>query len=65
MIFAHAVHQTFKVKNLGNFINSKSTWSYENRVSKHFVIFLNFPCLLACLLRCLLMSFFFFGLFCG
>ena len=20
-----------------------STWSYENRVSKHFVIFLNFP----------------------
>ena len=20
-------------------------WSYENRVSKHFVIFLNFPCL--------------------
>ena len=29
-----------------------------NRVSKHFVIFLNFPCLIACLLRCLLMSFF-------
>ena len=23
-----------------------STWSYENRVSKHFVIFLNFPCLI-------------------
>ena len=22
-----------------------STWSHENRVSKHFVIFLNFPCL--------------------
>ena len=33
----------------------KSTWSYENRVSKHFVIFLNFPCLIACLLCCLLM----------
>ena len=27
-----------------------STWSYENRVSKHFVIFRNFPCLLCCLL---------------
>ena len=24
------------------------TWSYKNRVSKHFVIFLNFPCLIAC-----------------
>ena len=35
------------------------TWSYENRVTKHFVIFLNSPCLIACLLRCLLMSFFF------
>ena len=34
-----------------------STWSYENRVSKH-VIFLDFPCLIACLLCCLLMSFF-------
>ena len=34
-----------------------STWSHENRVSKHFVIFLNFPCLIACLLCCLLMSF--------
>ena len=31
----------------------------ENRISKHFVIFLNFPCLIACLLCCLLMSFFF------
>ena len=38
------------------------TWSYENRLSKHFVIFLNFPCLIACLLCCLLMSFFFFWL---
>ena len=35
-----------------------STWSYENRVSKH-VIFLDFPRLIACLLCCLLMSFFF------
>ena len=33
--------------------------SYENRVSKHFVIFLNFRCLIACLLCCLLMSFVF------
>ena len=41
------------------YFNCKSTWSYENRVSKHFVIFLNFPCLKACLLCCLLMSFFF------
>ena len=32
---------------------------YENRVSKHFVIFLNFPCLIACLLCCLLMLLFF------
>ena len=30
-----------------------STWSYENRVNKHFVISLNFPCLIACLLSCL------------
>ena len=36
-----------------------STWSYENRVGKHFVIFLDFPCLIACLLCCLLRSFFF------
>ena len=34
--------------------------SYENGVSKHFEIFLNFPCLIASLLCCLLMSFFFF-----
>ena len=32
-------------------------WSYEKRVSKHFVIFLNLPCLIACLLCCLLMCF--------
>ena len=37
-----------------------STWTYENQVSKHFVISLNFPCLIACLLSCLLMSFFLF-----
>ena len=36
-----------------------STRSHENRVSKHFVIFLNFPCLTACLLCCLLVSFLF------
>ena len=41
------------------------TWSYENRVSKHFVIFLNFPCLIACLLCCLLMSFFLLVLWLG
>ena len=41
-----------------------STWSYEKRVSKHFVIFLNFPCLIASLLCYLLMSFV-FGLSCG
>ena len=28
-------------------IINKSTWSYENRVSKHFVVFSNFPCLIA------------------
>ena len=42
-----------------------STWSHENRVSKHFVIFLNFPCLIACLLCCLLMSFFLLVLWLG
>ena len=31
-------------------IKYKSTWSYENRVRKHFVIFLNFHCLIACFL---------------
>ena len=36
-----------------------STWTYENEVSKHFVISLNFPCLIACLLSCSLMWFFF------
>ena len=29
------------------FIELNSTWSYENRFSKHFVIFRNFPCLIA------------------
>ena len=52
-----------EVKDLyGNSVN-RSTWSYENRVSNHFVIFLNFPCLIACLLCCLLMSFFFLACF--
>ena len=41
-----------------------STWSYKNQDSKHFVIFLNFLCVVCCLLCCLLMSVF-FGLFCG
>ena len=36
-----------------------STWGYENWVSKHFVISLNFPCVIASLLSCLLVSFFF------
>ena len=36
-----------------------STWTYENLVSKHFVIFPKFHRLIACLLRCLLMSFVF------
>ena len=35
----------------------KCTWSYENQVSKHLVIIVNFPCLIACFLCCLLMSF--------
>ena len=41
-----------------NIFLCKYTGSYENRVSKHFVIFLNFPCLIACLLCCLLCTFF-------
>ena len=47
------------------FSSLNSTWSYENRVSKHFVIFLNFPCLRACLLCCLLMTFFLLVLWLG
>ena len=39
---------------LGGVCDCNSTWSCENRVSKHFVIFLNFLCLIACLLCCLL-----------
>ena len=34
-------------------------------VSKHFVIFLNFPCLIACLLCCFLMSIFLLALWLG
>ena len=37
----------------------------KTEVSKHFVIFLNFPCLIACLLCCLLMSFFLLVLWLG
>jgi len=36
----------------------KSTWTYENRVSKHFVISLNFPCPIASLLSCFLICLF-------
>ena len=39
------------------------TWSYENRVSRHFVIFPNFPSIIARLLCCLIMPFFFFACF--
>ena len=37
-------------------MQNKSTWSYENRVSKHFVIFRNFPLFnhLTCMYCCLL-----------
>ena len=37
----------------------------KTRVSKHFVIPINFPCLTACLLSCLLMSVFLFILWLG
>ena len=37
-------------RNIGKKYIHISTWSYENRVSKHFVIFLNFLSLIACLL---------------
>ena len=43
---------------LGGVCDCNSIWRYENRVSKHFVIFLNFLCLIACLLCCLLMLLF-------
>ena len=39
-----------------------STWGYENWVSEHFVISLNFPSVIASLLSCLLVSFFLFVL---
>ena len=35
------------------------TWNCGNRVCKHFLMFLNYLCLIACLLCCLLMSYFF------
>ena len=49
----------WEVWGLSIFISHKlnSTWSYENRVCKHFVISLNFPWLITSLLSCLLMSF--------
>ena len=50
---------------LGGGCDCNSTWSYESRVSKHFVIFLNFPCLIACLLCCLLMLLFLLVLWLG
>ena len=46
----------------GAFYELISTRKYENRANKHFVIFLNFPCLTACLLYsvvCLCRCFFF------
>ena len=54
-LIKHGEIWTNKIK----YSQHKSTWSYENRVSKHFVIFLNFPCLIACLLCYWLMSYFF------
>ena len=60
----------FKLSNLNS--NLALTLGYLNpalnnsaRVGKHFVIFLNFPCLIACLLCCLLMSFFLVVLWLG
>ena len=41
-----------------------STWSYENRVSKHFVIFRNFPCLIAWHMFTVLFAYVFFFVFC-
>jgi len=52
----------YYVADIGSWPIHISTWSYENWVSKHFVISLNFPCLIASLLSCLLV---FFCLFCG
>ena len=49
----------------GGGCDCNSTWSYENREGKHFVTFLNFPCLIACLLCCLLMSLFLLVLWLG
>ena len=47
-------------------MQNKSTWSYENRVSKHFVIFRNFPLFnhLTCMYCVVcLFRFFFFACF--
>ena len=54
------------ISNLSNFyIYIYLPGVMKTRVSKHFVISLNFPCLLACLLSCLLMPFFLFVLWLG
>ena len=55
---ANLAFQLFVTKLWVRIPKNLSAWSYENRVSKHFVIFLNFPCLIACLLCCLLMLLF-------
>ena len=48
-----------------NFIYTYLPGVMKTRVGKHFVIPLNFPCLIACLLSSLLMSFFLFVLYLG
>ena len=51
---------------LHDFIFCISTWNYENRVSKHFVIFRSFPCLLGWQMFTVLFAYVvFFCLFCG
>ena len=46
------------------FVYFISTWNYENRVSKHFVISLNSPGLIAGFFSKLFAYVFFFGSFC-
>ena len=41
-----------------------STWSYENRVNKHVVIFLNFPCLIALHMFTVVLAYVFFFFAC-
>ena len=68
MFFSHTIPPTNNPGQLYNRTQSNSpknfaSYTIERSEVERFVIFLNFPCLIACLLCFLLMSFFFFLFF--